>query len=185
MILLLCFSTGKRSTPPPLEASELLPVEVATSVRERSEAPAQEVVTAREEAPEAVEEEGNALLRWVKPWLSDERRRSVSRRDAERFAELLGGLSREDQEASLEEILAELPDAHYNLIKPILMDPSREEELLELLLQDLLNRNEGLKEPLLRELRVLNDHPLKAEVERILEASATDDPPPDVSNETP
>jgi len=78
-------------------------------------------------------------------------------------------LHADDRLDAIQYALLLLPDMQISVIYPILLDKSQSEEVLDAIFDDVLNRDEQIKNPLMRELRKDKEHPLFFESARILD----------------
>jgi len=78
-------------------------------------------------------------------------------------------LHADDRLDAIQYALLLLPDMQISVIYPILFDKSQSEEVLDAIFDDVLNRDEQIKNPLMRELRKDKEHPLFFESARILD----------------
>lgn len=87
--------------------------------------------------------------------------------------ELKGALNELDPEDKLPAVnhaLNLVPDKDFAAFVPVLFDKGQSEEILDTIFSDMLNRDESVKIPLMKELRKDKTHPMFFESARILDA---------------
>lgn len=107
---------------------------------------------------------------WMEP-----RDAGVSLADSDAFVAAFRKLPEERREECLQRALNLVPDDNVMLLAGILMDKSIDQELVELVFNDVLNRDEEVKMPILREIFKDKSHPCWADTAWILDV--TDDLP--------
>ena len=75
------------------------------------------------------------------------------------------------KEECLQRALNLVPDENAMLLVGILLDKEQPKEMLELVFNDVLNRDETVKQPILRELFKDKEHPCWADVAWILDVT--------------
>ena len=132
-----------------------------------------------EEAPELTEEEKrqdeeekrvedfDALTdKWMEP--SDA---GVSMKDVDAFAERFRKVPAARKEECLQRALNLVPDENVMLLAGILMDKEQDKELIELVFNDVLNRDEEVKTPILKQIFKDKEHPCWADTAWILDVT--------------
>ena len=107
---------------------------------------------------------------WMEP-----RDAGVSLADSDAFVAAFRKLPEERREECLQRALNLVPDDNVMLLAGILMDKSIDQELVELVFNDVLNRDEEVKKPILQEIFKDKSHPCWADTAWILDV--TDDLP--------
>ena len=107
---------------------------------------------------------------WMEP-----RDGGVSLADSDSFVAAFKKLPEERREECLQRALNLLPDDNVMLLAGILMDKTIDQELVELVFNDVLNRDEEVKKPILQEIFKDKSHPCWADTAWILDV--TDDLP--------
>jgi len=79
--------------------------------------------------------------------------------EVENFRQQFNKIPQARQEECLQRALNLLPDENIMLLAGILLDKSQPEEYLELVYNDILNRDESVKNPLLKEIFKDKEHP--------------------------
>ena len=126
--------------------------------------------TAKETTADAEEELVGAFYdmtdKWLKPSKSD-----VPMEAVEKFRQQFNKIPRARKTECLQRALNLLPDENVMLLAGILLDKSQPTEYLELVYNDILNRNESVKKPLLREIFKDKEHPCWANTAWILDVT--------------
>lgn len=86
----------------------------------------------------------------------------------------LNGLDADDRLPAVSDALNLVPDSNFAVFVPLLFDKGQPEEILEAIFNDMLNREEHIKVPLMKELRKDKTHPMFFESARILDATGVD-----------
>ena len=116
----------------------------------------------------------NAFDALVDSWM-EPRDAGVSLADSDAFVAAFRKLPEERREECLQRALNLVPDDNVMLLAGILMDKSIDQELVELVFNDVLNRDEEVKKPILQEIFKDKSHPCWADTAWILDV--TDDLP--------
>ena len=104
--------------------------------------------------------------KWLKPSKAD-----VPMEAVEKFREQFNKVPRARKAECLQRALNLLPDANVMLLAGILLDKGQPAEYLELVYNDILNRDESVKKPLLKELFKDREHPCWATTAWILDVT--------------
>lgn len=96
---------------------------------------------------------------------------AVTESDITRFREQFGKVPKSRKEECLQRALNLVPDENAMLLVGILLDKEQPKEMLELVFNDVLNRDETVKLPILRELFKDKEHPCWADVAWILDVT--------------
>ena len=108
--------------------------------------------------------------KWREPAESD-----VPMAEVEKFRQQFNKIPQARREECLQRALNLLPDENVMLLAGILLDKEQPREFLELVFNDVLNRDEGVKRPLLLEIYKDKDHPCWADTAWILDATGATD----------
>lgn len=135
---------------------------------EPAEEPQTEEERAEAEAERKVEAFDALTDRWREP-LPKERR--VGLTDIESFARQFKALPAERRDECLHRALNLIPDDNVMVLAGVLLDKSVEQEFVELVFQDVLNRDEACKKPILLEVFKDKTHPCWADAAWILDAT--------------
>lgn len=106
---------------------------------------------------------------------AEEDRKPVTMDDVKKFRELFKRLPKERKEECLHRALNLIPDENVMLLAGILMDKDEEKELVELVFNDILNRDESVKQVLLKEIIKDRSHPCWADTAWILDVTGKGD----------
>ena len=112
----------------------------------------------------------NAFDALVDSWM-EPRDAGVSLADSDAFVAAFRKLPEERREECLQRALNLVPDDNVMLLAGILMDKSIDQELVELVFNDVLNRDEVVKMPILREIFKDKSHPCWADTAWILDVT--------------
>ena len=91
--------------------------------------------------------------------------------EVEKFRQQFNKIPKARQEECLQRALNLLPDENIMLLAGILLDKEQPQEYLELVYNDVLNRDESVKKPLLLEIYKDKEHPCWATTAWILDAT--------------
>ena len=108
--------------------------------------------------------------KWREPVESD-----VPMAEVEKFRQQFNKIPQGRKEECLQRALNLLPDENVMLLAGILLDKEQPREYLELVFNDVLNRDEGVKKPLLQEIYKDKEHPCWADTAWILDATGATD----------
>lgn len=97
--------------------------------------------------------------------------KGVTMEQVGRFREQFRKVPKARQEECLQRALNLIPDENVMLLAGILMDKSCDGELLELIYNDVLNRDESVKKPILQEIYKDKTHPCWADTAWILDVT--------------
>lgn len=97
--------------------------------------------------------------------------KAVTMDDVKKFRELFKKVPKERKEECLHRALNLLPDDNVMLLAGILMDKEEDKELVELVFNDILNRDESVKQVLLKEIIKDKTHPCWADTAWILDVT--------------
>lgn len=97
-------------------------------------------------------------------------------KDIDEFSAQFRKVPEDQREDCLRRALNLVPDENVMLLAGILMDKSQGKELIELVFNDVLNRDEDVKKPILREIIKDKSHPCWADTAWILDATGESDP---------
>ncbi len=97
--------------------------------------------------------------------------KEVSMDDVKKFHEQFRKVPKARKEECLQRALNLLPDDNIMLLAGILMDKEEDKELLELVFNDILNRDESVKQVLLKEIYKDKSHPCWADTAWILDVT--------------
>lgn len=104
--------------------------------------------------------------KWMEP-----AKDGVSMKDVDEFSAQFRKVPRARREECLQRALNLVPDENVMLLAGILMDKSQDKELVELVYNDVLNRAEDVKKPILQEIFKDKTHPCWADTAWILDVT--------------
>ncbi len=97
--------------------------------------------------------------------------KGVTMADVDSFAAMFRKVPEARKEECLQRALNLVPDENVMLLAGILMDKTQPKELLELVYNDVLNRDEEVKKPILQQIFQDKEHPCWADTAWILDAT--------------
>ena len=118
------------------------------------------------EKEKKVENFDNLTDKWMEPTKS-----GVSMKDIDEFAKAFRAVPKERQDECVHRALNLVPDENVMLLAGILMDKSMDREIVETVFNDILNRDEDVKLPIMREIFKDKTHPCWADVAWILDVT--------------
>ena len=108
-------------------------------------------------------------------FMETEEGKEIAMEDVKRFHDLFKRVPEERKEECLHRALNLLPDENVMLLAGILMDKEEKKELVELVFNDVLNRDESVKKILLGEIYKDKSHPCWADTAWILDVTGEND----------
>lgn len=117
-----------------------------------------------------VEEFDNATDKWTNPVDGE-----ISMKDVYAFADTFARVPKNRKQESLQRALNLIPDENIMILAGLLMDKHLDNEYLMAVFNDVLNRSDEVKQPLLNEIYKDKDHPCWAEVAWIFDATGQKD----------
>jgi hypothetical protein len=104
-------------------------------------------------------------------WMDAEDSKVPTMQDVYRFAEKFNAVPESRKEECLQRALNLIPDSSVMLLVGILMDKTQKKEFVELVYNDILNRPEDVKKPILKQIFADKTHPCWADTAWILDAT--------------
>ena len=104
--------------------------------------------------------------RWMEP-----SEKAVTMEDVDAFAAAFRAVPEEGREDGIRRALNLVPDENALLLAGVLMDKSQPKEIVELVFNDVLNRSEEVKLPMLRQILKDRAHPCWADAAWIFDAT--------------
>lgn len=167
----------KGNTPP----REKAPRSSETVDSHSSDAPVSEAQSDEEEAPvpmteeekrEAAEEKlVDAFDAETDHWMDTENTKPPTMAEVEKFHSMFKALPKARKDECLHRALNLIPDENVMLLAGILMDKTEDKELVEMVFNDVLNRDEDVKKPILQTLFKDKTHPCWADTAWILDVT--------------
>jgi hypothetical protein len=104
--------------------------------------------------------------KWMEP-----SKGGVTMKDVDDFSAQFRKVPKSRKEECLQRALNLVPDENVMLLAGILMDKAQENELVEMVFNDMLNRNDEVKKPILQEIFKDRTHPCWADTAWILDVT--------------
>ncbi len=141
------------------------------SADSESDGDTEEEPKTEEELREAEEEKKvdafDALTdKWMEPSNA-----GVTMKDVDEFSAMFRNVPKERKDECLHRALNLIPDENVMLLAGILMDKTQDKELVELVYNDVLNRDEDVKKPILQQIFKDKSHPCWADTAWILDVT--------------
>ena len=155
----------------PIEDDEALAEKAASKESEKDDEDVTEDPEDGESSPDDLEEKlvdaFDALTdKWQEPAAD-----KVTMDEVKKFRERLAKVPKSRKEECVQRALNLVPDENVMLLAGILFDKSQDREILELVYNDILNRDEDVKKPILREVFKDREHPCWADTAWILDVT--------------
>lgn len=133
---------------------------------------AEDAVLTEEEKREAAEEKlVDEFDAETDRWMDAEKTKPPTMKEVNAFSEKFKKLPKNRKEECLHRALNLVPDENVMLLVGILMDKSEDKELVELVYNDVLNRDESVKKPILNMIYKDKEHACWADTAWILEVT--------------
>ena len=173
-----CVSTGEAAAKRSLESCDVPNTRTATVGRDVLGAPqSQEDETSSSDDlesnndPQAEEERmveafDNLTDKWQEPSA-----KGVTMADIDNFAKVFRKIPTARQDECIHRALNLIPDENVMLFAGVLMDKSMDKEIVETVYNDILNRDEDVKKPILQEIYKDKSHPCWADTAWILDVT--------------
>ncbi len=97
--------------------------------------------------------------------------KAVTMDDVDKFRDMFRLVPKARKEECIQRALNLIPDDNVMLLAGILLDKEQDKEILDLIYNDILNRDEEVKKPILQEIFKDKDHPNWADTAWILDAT--------------
>lgn len=104
-------------------------------------------------------------------WMDAEKTKQPSMAEVERFRAMFKAIPKDRKEDCLHRALNLIPDENVMLLVGILMDGTEDKELVEIVYNDILNRDEDVKKPILQTIFKDKSHPCWADTAWILDVT--------------
>lgn len=142
-----------------------------TSSEDDSEPDEDEEPLTEEEKREAAEEKlvndfDDLTDKWQKA-----SEKSVTMSDIDNFAKMFRSVPKDRQDECIHRALNLIPDENVMLLAGVLMDKTMDKEIVETVYNDILNRDEDVKKPILQEIFKDKSHPCWADTAWILDVT--------------
>lgn len=156
-------ASGTRQVP------EVTPAAAATKAADDESEPEPEL-TAEEKAEADEQARVDAFDSLVDRWMEPSEK-GVTMEDVDEFAAAFRAVPEESREDGIRRALNLVPDENALLLAGVLMDKSQPHEFVELVFNDVLNRAEEVKLPILRQILKDRSHPCWADAAWIFDAT--------------
>jgi len=107
----------------------------------------------------------------VDKWMESSKDKVVTMADVDAFRELFRKVPKARKEECVHRALNLIPDDNVMLLAGILFDKEQDKEILDLVYNDILNRDEDVKKPILKEVFKDREHPNWADTAWILDVT--------------
>lgn len=104
-------------------------------------------------------------------WMETEGRQPPTMKDVDEFVAKFRKIPKERKEECLHRALNLVPDENVMLLAGILMDKTEDKSLVELVYNDILNRDENVKKPILQQIFKDRSHPCWVDTAWILDVT--------------
>lgn len=121
---------------------------------------------------------------FLEPYLEESgTNREISVDEMIRTKELFDSLNEEQRSDEIGHTMNLIPDESIGLLYGILFDPAEGAEITDTIFCDILNRDENIKMPVLRQLLKMKDHPCSEDAQHILSVVGDDESEEDEEDE--
>jgi len=160
-----------RRAPSASERAGESPARDAAAVADTEEGEGEEEPKSEEELREEAEaREVDAFDALTDKWMEPVEG-GVTMKDVDNFSAQFRKVPKDRREECLHRALNLVPDENVMLLAGILMDKSQDRELVELVYNDVLNRDEDVKKPILQQIFKDKSHPCWADTAWILDVT--------------
>ena len=156
---------GRESAPSSENAQE-----AGEEAKAEDESAAEESQTEEEEAAAAEEAKVEAFDDLTDKW-QEPSAKGVTMADVDNFAKQFRQVPKERQDECVHRALNLIPDENVMLLAGILMDKAMDKEIVETVYNDILNRDEDVKKPILQQIFKDKTHPCWADTAWILDVT--------------
>ncbi len=135
------------------------------------EASEPEAMTEEEKREEEEEKRVDEFDATVDKWMEANDERPVTMAEVDSFRDKFRRIPQGRKEECVQRALNLIPDENVMLLAGILFDKTQDKELLDLVYNDILNRDEDVKKPILAEIYKDKEHPNWADTAWILDTT--------------
>ena len=118
------------------------------------------------EEEKLVDEFDKTVDKWMNP-----QGKSVTMEEVDKFRDMFRRVPKARKDECIHRALNLVPDENVMLLAGILFDKEQDKEILDLVFNDILNRDEDVKKPILKELFKDREHPNWADTAWILDVT--------------
>ena len=133
---------------------------------EAEEEPQTEEEKREAEAEKKVDAFDNLTDKWMEPT-----KKGVTMADVDNFAKAFRQVPKPRQDECIHRALNLIPDENVMLLAGVVMDKTMDKEIVETVYNDILNRDEDVKKPILQEIFKDKSHPCWADTAWILDVT--------------
>ena len=138
----------------------------ASDESEEADEPQTEEEKREAEEEKKVEDFDNLTDKWMEPAA-----KGVTMTDVDNFAKQFRQVPKERQDECIHRALNLIPDENVMLLAGVLMDKSMNKDIIETVFNDVLNRDEDVKKPILQQIFKDKTHPCWADTAWILDVT--------------
>jgi len=135
-----------------------------------SDPPAEEPLTEEEKAEAAAEAKVEAFDGLTDKWM-EPAKAGVTMTDVDGFVAAFRQVPKDRQDECIHRALNLVPDENVMLLAGVLMDKTADKEIVETVFNDILNRDESVKMPILQQVFKDKSHPCWADTAWILDVT--------------
>ena len=118
------------------------------------------------EEEKRVDEFDKAVDKWMEP-----QGKAVTMEEVDKFRDMFRRVPKARKDECVHRALNLIPDENVMLLAGILFDKEQDKDILDLVYNDILNRDEDVKKPILKEIFKDKDHPNWADTAWILDVT--------------
>ena len=154
------------------EISENGEASVDDDSSEEADSPEDEEEMSKEEKREAEEEKRvEEFDAETDKWMDSGKTQPPTMKEVDAFRELFRKVPKARQDECIHRALNLIPDENVMLLAGILMDKTQDEEIIQTVFSDILNRDEDVKKPVMKEIFKDKTHPCYADAAWILDVT--------------
>ena len=146
------------------------PVAPVADEQDKQEAEPEPEMTEEEkkeaEEEKRVDEFDKAVDKWMEP-----QGKAVTMEEVDKFRDMFRSVPKARKDECVHRALNLIPDENVMLLAGILFDKEQDKDILDLVYNDILNRDEDVKKPILKEIFKDKDHPNWADTAWILDVT--------------
>ena len=146
------------------------PVAPVADEQDKQEAEPEPEMTEEEkkeaEEEKRVDEFDKAVDKWMEP-----QGKAVTMEEVDKFRDMFRRVPKARKDECVHRALNLIPDENVMLLAGILFDKEQDKDILDLVYNDILNRDEDVKKPILKEIFKDKDHPNWADTAWILDVT--------------
>lgn len=149
---------GKKPSAPAADAQDKSDVEPEPEMTEEEKKEAEE--------EKRVEEFDKVVDKWMEP-----QGKAVTMEEVDKFRDMFRRVPKARKDECVHRALNLIPDENVMLLAGILFDKEQDKDILDVVYNDILNRDEDVKKPILKEIFKDKDHPNWADTAWILDVT--------------